>query len=149
MGAPAVLGVQLLRMCVVTGHSRRWRGFELPVLAGAQMLRLLLCCVVLGSPQESQAPSGEVEFKATVDGQELYMTAADLAIKQHDSWKAIAEGYAANEAKFLKDFSAAWTKVMDADRFQGPAGSECSQPGAQLGADALGLLSGEPAVAVS
>lgn len=90
-----------------------------------------------------------MEFKATVDGQELYMTAADLAIKQHEPWKAIAEGYAASEAKFLKDFSTAWTKVMDADRFQGPAGSECSQPGAQLGADALGLLSGEPAVAVS
>jgi hypothetical protein len=89
-----------------------------------------------------------MEFKATVDGQELYMTAADLAIKQDASWKAIAEGYAADDRKFLKHFSAAWTKMMNADRFKGPAGSECDEPGAQLGAEALGLLSGA-AVAVS
>lgn len=100
--------------------------------------------------KESKAPSGEVEFKATVDGTELYMTAADLAIKQHDSWKTIAEGYAADNRKFLKHFSAAWTKMMNADRFKGPARSECDEPGAQLGAEALGLLFGEPAaVAVS
>jgi hypothetical protein len=77
------------------------------------------------------------------------MTAADLAIKQHEPWKSIAEGYAADNAKFLRDFAAAWTRVMNADRFRGPSGSECSDAGAQLSVDALGLFEPEPAVAVS
>lgn len=76
------------------------------------------------------------------------MTAADLAIKQHKPWKTIAEGYAADDTKFLQDFAAAWTKVMNADRFKGPAGSECSDAGAQLSEEALGLFESEPAVAV-
>lgn len=92
---------------------------------------------------------------ATVDGQKVYMTAADLAVKQHEPWKAIAEGYAADNAKFLRDFAAAFTEVMNADRFKGPAGSECSAEGAQLGMEALGMFedtelqAAEPTVLVS
>lgn len=101
--------------------------------------------------KESKAPSGEVEYSATVDGQEVYMTPADLAIKQHGPWKAIAEGYAADDALFVRAFAAAWTKVMNADRFKGPAGSLCSEAGASLGLDAPGLFDGEkhPALAVA
>jgi hypothetical protein len=77
------------------------------------------------------------------------MTAADLAIKQHEPWKSIAEGYAACNAKFLRDFAAAWTKVMNADRFRGPSGSECSNAVAQLSLEALGLFEPKAAVAVS
>lgn len=88
---------------------------------------------------------------ATVDGQELYMTPDDLAIKQHGPWKAIAQEYAADDALFVRAFAAAWTKVMNADRFKGPAGSLCSEAGASLGLDALGSFDGErhPALAVA
>lgn len=90
-----------------------------------------------------------MEYTATVDGQQLYMTASDLAIRQHDPWKAIAESYAADNSKFTRHFAAAWTKVMNADRFKGPAGSMCDESGAQLSLHALGLFDApQPTIAV-
>ncbi len=46
-------------------------------------------------------------------------TRADLVFGSHAELRAIAEVYAANDAKekFVKDFVAAWNKVMNADRF--------------------------------
>jgi catalase-peroxidase len=46
-------------------------------------------------------------------------TRADLVFGSHSVLRALAEVYAQNEAKekFVKDFVAAWTKVMNADRF--------------------------------
>jgi hypothetical protein len=90
--------------------------------------------------QESKAPSGQIEYKATVDGHNIYMTPADLAIREHGPWKSIAEEFAADNAKFVQHFAAAWTKVMNADRFKGPAGSLCSEAGANLSLDVLGVF---------
>jgi catalase (peroxidase I) len=47
------------------------------------------------------------------------------AAEQDPKLSAIAKEYAADNAKFLKAFAAAWTKLMNADRFKGPAGSVC------------------------
>jgi len=46
-------------------------------------------------------------------------TRADLIFGSHSQLRAIAEVYAQNDAKeaFVRDFVAAWTKVMNADRF--------------------------------
>ena len=46
-------------------------------------------------------------------------TRADLVFGSNSQLRAVAEVYAenGNEAKFVKDFVAAWTKVMNADRF--------------------------------
>jgi catalase-peroxidase len=46
-------------------------------------------------------------------------TAVDLVFGSNSQLRAIAEVYAANDAeeKFVTDFVAAWTKVMNADRF--------------------------------
>jgi catalase-peroxidase len=46
-------------------------------------------------------------------------TRADLIFGSHAQLRALAEVYAQSDAKekFVKDFVAAWTKVMDADRF--------------------------------
>ncbi|OJJ47379.1 hypothetical protein ASPZODRAFT_132364 [Penicilliopsis zonata CBS 506.65] len=43
----------------------------------------------------------------------------DLVFGSHAELRAVAEVYASvdGEAKFVKDFAAAWTKIMDADRF--------------------------------
>ena len=38
---------------------------------------------------------------------------------------AIAEEYASDEALFLQEFSDAWVKMMNSDRFDGPAGNLC------------------------
>jgi catalase-peroxidase len=46
-------------------------------------------------------------------------TRVDLIFGSHSQLRAFAEVYACSDskAKFAKDFVAAWTKVMDADRF--------------------------------
>ncbi len=46
-------------------------------------------------------------------------TRADLVFGSHSQLRALAEVYASNDAKekFVKDFVAAWTKVMNLDRF--------------------------------
>jgi catalase-peroxidase len=54
--------------------------------------------------------TGEVRWTAT---------AADLVFGSHSELRAIAEVYAADDAKekFVRDFVAAWNKVMNLDRF--------------------------------
>lgn len=54
--------------------------------------------------------TGAVKFKAT---------RADLIFGSNSELRALAEVYASkgNEEKFVKDFVAAWTKVMELDRF--------------------------------
>jgi catalase-peroxidase len=46
-------------------------------------------------------------------------TRADLVFGSHSQLRALAEVYACadSQEKFAKDFAAAWTKVMNADRF--------------------------------
>jgi catalase-peroxidase len=46
-------------------------------------------------------------------------TRVDLIFGSNSELRAIAEVYASNDAKekFVKDFVAAWTKVMNLDRF--------------------------------
>jgi catalase-peroxidase len=46
-------------------------------------------------------------------------TRVDLIFGSHSQLRALAEVYAASDAKekFVRDFIAAWTKVMELDRF--------------------------------
>ena len=46
-------------------------------------------------------------------------TAADLVFGAHSQLRALAEVYASDDAqeKFVRDFVAAWNKVMSLDRF--------------------------------
>ncbi|MEM9310737.1 MAG: catalase/peroxidase HPI [Pseudomonadota bacterium] len=66
--------------------------------------------------------SGDEEYVGTdrASGEEKYRaTRADLIFGSNSQLRAQAEVYAesGNEAKFVADFVAAWTKVMNADRF--------------------------------
>jgi len=45
---------------------------------------------------------------------------------------AFAERFAADEAYFKRTLATAWTKLMTADRFDGPDGNECAAQNAQL-----------------
>jgi catalase-peroxidase len=57
--------------------------------------------------------SGQIRWTAT---------AADLVFGSNSQLRAISEVYASNDAqpKFIRDFAAAWTKVMNLDRFDLP-----------------------------
>ena len=48
-------------------------------------------------------------------------TRVDLIFGSHSQLRALAEVYACADSKekFVKDFMAAWTRVMDLDRFDG------------------------------
>lgn len=71
-------------------------------------------------------------WKATTDSKEVFVgtdrktgavkwtaTRADLIFGSNSELRAVAEVYASNDAKekFIKDFIAAWEKVMNSDRF--------------------------------
>jgi catalase-peroxidase len=67
--------------------------------------------------------SGDQEFIGTdrrTDQQKWTATRTDLVFGSNSQLRAISEVYAADDAaeKFVKDFVAAWVKVMDADRFE-------------------------------
>ncbi len=66
--------------------------------------------------------SGDEEFAGTdrLTGKQKWTASrTDLAFGANSELRAVAEVYAATDAadKFVQDFVAAWTKVMDADRF--------------------------------
>lgn len=53
--------------------------------------------------------------------------AGDIVLLEDPEFSALVKEYAADNTKFLADFKAAWTKVMNADRFKGPTGSVCEE----------------------
>ncbi len=66
------------------------------------------------------ASDGSYELRDRKTGEVRYTaTSADLVFGSNSRLRAIAEVYAQDEseAKFVRDFVAAWTKVMNADRF--------------------------------
>ena len=70
-----------------------------------------------GTYEGRDRKSGELKWTAT---------GVDLIFGSHSQLRAIAEVYAQSDSreKFVRDFVAAWTKVMNADRFDleyGPA----------------------------
>ncbi|MDC1381916.1 catalase/peroxidase HPI [Candidatus Puniceispirillum sp.] len=67
-------------------------------------------------------PTGNNSYEASDRGTGAVVrtaTRVDLAFGSNSQLRALAEVYATNEAheKFVRDFVAAWTKVMNADRF--------------------------------
>jgi catalase-peroxidase len=76
----------------------------------------------MGTAWSTVPDSQEEEFVGTdrTSGAEKWRgTRADLAFGSNSQLRAFAEVYAENgsEAKFVRDFVAAWAKVMNADRF--------------------------------
>ncbi|HZS02825.1 MAG TPA: catalase/peroxidase HPI [Chloroflexota bacterium] len=57
-------------------------------------------------------------------------TAVDLVFGHHSELRALAEVYACDDAKekFVRDFAAAWNKVMNNDRFDLPAEVRAGRP---------------------
>jgi catalase-peroxidase len=64
--------------------------------------------------------AGDGVYEGRVDGAPKWTgTRADLVFGSNSELRALAEVYASDDAreKFVRDFAAAWTKVMDLDRF--------------------------------
>ncbi|GMN13983.1 catalase/peroxidase HPI [Altererythrobacter sp. MTPC7] len=76
----------------------------------------------MGTVWEVVDESGDEEFvgKERASGEEKYRaTRTDLVFGSNSQLRAVAETYAetGGEERFVRDFVSAWTKVMDADRF--------------------------------
>eukprot|EP00164_Ancoracysta_twista_P001494 GFYU01001958.1.p1 GENE.GFYU01001958.1~~GFYU01001958.1.p1 ORF type:complete len:719 (-),score=245.26 GFYU01001958.1:159-2315(-) len=69
--------------------------------------------------------SSKVQYKAA--GKDLYMLKTDLMLTWDAELLAIVQDYAGDNELFTKEFSAAWTKLMNADRFDGPTGNVCNK----------------------
>ena len=68
------------------------------------------------------------QYTATIDGdptRTIYALGTDLQLRWEPSLAAIAEEYASDEELFMQEFAEAWVKMMDVDRFDGPAGNLC------------------------
>ena len=72
----------------------------------------------------SDNKTGKVEFKA-MENPSLSMYKVDLQFKYNAELLAISQDYASDNELFLNDFASAWTKLANADRFDGPAGNLC------------------------
>jgi catalase-peroxidase len=73
----------------------------------------------LGTEWHATDASEEVFEGTTASGATLTGTRNDLVFGSNSELRALAEVYASDDAKekFVRDFVAAWVKVMDADRF--------------------------------
>jgi len=67
---------------------------------------------------------GGVEVYKAV-GKDLYVQPADLFFKTDPEFLAISQEFTSDNEYFLSQFRAAWTKLMIADRFDGPTGNVC------------------------
>jgi catalase (peroxidase I) len=63
---------------------------------------------------------------ANLDGTKSYITPQDYVLLIDFEYRSIVEQYAVNNTLFLEDFSNAWTKLMNADRFSGPNSNLCA-----------------------
>ncbi len=65
-------------------------------------------------------------FKAA--GTDIYMLSEDLVMRYNVTWRNVAQVYASDHDLFVKTFASAWTKLMNADRFDGPYKNLCPGP---------------------
>ena len=99
--------------------SESWKGYG--TVDGTFYAAPLLASVkgyVWYSPADFEENGYEIRDLST-DEVKWTATAVDLIFGSNSQLRAIAEVYASNDAheKFLADFVAAWTKVMELDRF--------------------------------
>lgn len=67
---------------------------------------------------------GRVMYKSADTG--TMALSSDMMLRWDPEFMAIAEEYATDpEGVFRREFTAAWVKLMNADRFDGPTGSPC------------------------
>ena len=102
------------------GYSGSWSTHD-PATLSNTFFKLLL-----GNTWEAHtSASGKAEYKAVASAADgvaaasgpIYMLPSDLALVHDPELLAIAEDFVSDNAAFLREFSAAWTKLMNADRF--------------------------------
>ena len=125
----ALLGLSVPEMTVLIGglrvlganHGERGHG-SFTKRAGLLTNDYFVSLLGMTNVWKAVDGSDEEEFVATdrtAGGETWRATRADLVFGSNSELRAVAEVYAENghEEKFVRDFVKAWTKVMNADRF--------------------------------
>jgi len=74
--------------------------------------------------------SGHLQYKAA--GKNLYILSNDLNLLNDSNYKTVVDKYTDNTV-FLNDFRAAWAKLMNMDRFDGPVSNLCHNTSIPIG----------------
>merc|ERR1719192_3019069 len=69
--------------------------------------------------------SNKEQYMAVSGTDTSYALRSDFLLTLEPSFLAAAQDFSADNDMFLEEFVAAWTKVMNADRFDGPVGNLC------------------------
>jgi catalase (peroxidase I) len=120
--AARVMGLSLQEWVVLNGRVRSGISKDPTKLSNSYFRELL----IETWEEYVVAQTGEVRYKAK--GKELYMLKSDLALRFDPEFSVVAQEYASDNGRFLADFAVAWTKLMNADRFDGPTGNVCDRP---------------------
>ena len=114
----------------VTGYTGAWTT-ENTIVSNAYFQNLLgenwQPFTGAAPPGTTAAPEPKPQYKA--DGKELYMLSTDLVFGTDPELASIATDFAADNDMFLAEFAAAWSKLVNADRFDGPLGNVCTPGG--------------------
>merc|ERR1719411_58344 len=73
------------------------------------------------------------------------MTRTDILLISSAEFRSVVNDFAGDQSKFLQTLATAWTKLMNADRFDGPLGNVCDKSGSGTASGAPSGTSGEPA----
>ncbi|KAG1661524.1 hypothetical protein FOA52_000034 [Chlamydomonas sp. UWO 241] len=68
---------------------------------------------------------GQWQYNNEGTSGDMVMPGDDLVILYNTTWRAVAQEFAADDAKSKATFASAWSKLMNADRFKGPTGNMC------------------------
>lgn len=121
----AVMGVGPPRVSVgwlMTGYRGNWT--TNPTRLGNEYFQTL----VSETWEKYTVPATNMsQYRAKRSGGDIFALPIDVAILMDPALKAIAQDYAADEELFLLQFAAAWVKMANADRFDGPAGNLCDK----------------------
>ncbi|MCR1782346.1 catalase/peroxidase HPI [Nocardioides carbamazepini] len=121
-----LLGVSAPELTALIGGLRvlgtNWDGSDLGVLTdrpGVLTNDFFVNLLDLGTTWTATDASEEVFRGTTESGTTWTGSRNDLVFGSNSELRAVAEVYASDDAqeKFVRDFVAAWTKVMDADRW--------------------------------
>merc|ERR1719510_1124833 len=67
--------------------------------------------------------TGKIQYKAK--GKDIYVLKTDLLLRYDAELLAVTQDFASDNDNFLQTLKRAWTKMMNADRFDGPVGNKC------------------------
>ncbi|WP_436701290.1 catalase/peroxidase HPI [Nocardioides sp. BYT-33-1] len=121
-----LLGLSAPELTVLIGGLRvlgtNWDGSDLGVFTdspGVLTNDFFVNLLELDTTWTATDASEEVFAGTTADGRTWTGSRNDLVFGSNSELRALAEVYASDDAreKFVRDFVAAWTKVMDADRW--------------------------------